>query len=97
MAYNWPSGHKAGTTTTDAATDRIDLARADIQQNIVNVNEIIDIWKKANQKYKQEGYPYEIKCNKGKNWEESCKFCYYKFNNKLLYTVANEMKDKDFP
>ena len=44
MAYNWPSGHKAGTTTTDAATDRIDLARADIQQNIVNVNEIIDMF-----------------------------------------------------
>ena len=39
MAYNWPSSHKAGTTSTDAATDRIDLARADIQQNIVNVNE----------------------------------------------------------
>lgn len=44
MSYNWPSGHKAGTTTTDAATDRIDLARADIQQNIVNVNEVIDMF-----------------------------------------------------
>jgi hypothetical protein len=69
----------------------------DLDYSLGSVNEIIDIWKKANQKYKQEGYPYEIKCNKGKNWEESCKFCYYKFNNKLLYTVANEMKDKDFP
>ena len=49
MAYNWPSGHKAGTTTTDAATDRIDLARADIQQNIVNVNEIIDMFDLASE------------------------------------------------
>jgi len=49
MAYNWPSGHKAGTTTTDGATDRIDQARADIQQNIVNVNEIIDMFDLASE------------------------------------------------
>tara|TARA_A100001201_G_C4050199_1_gene189418 strand:+ start:196 stop:867 length:672 start_codon:yes stop_codon:yes gene_type:complete len=49
MAYNWPSSHKAGTTSTDAATDRIDLARADIQQNIVNVNEIIDMFDLASE------------------------------------------------
>ena len=44
MAYNWPSGHKAGTTTTGDADQRIDQARADINQNIVNVNEIIDMF-----------------------------------------------------
>lgn len=49
MAYNWPSSHKAGTTTTDGATDRIDQARADIQQNIVNVNEIIDMFDLASE------------------------------------------------
>ena len=42
MAYNWPVSSKAGTTTTDAATDRIDQARADINQNIQNVNAILD-------------------------------------------------------
>jgi len=49
MAYNWPSGHKAGTTTTDGATDKISDARADIQQNIVNVNEIIDMFDLASE------------------------------------------------
>lgn len=44
MTYNWPSGHKAGTTTTDGATDKISDARSDINQNIVNVNEVIDMF-----------------------------------------------------
>lgn len=49
MAYNWPSGHKAGTTTTDGATDKISDARSDINQNIVNVNEIIDMFDLASE------------------------------------------------
>ena len=46
--------------------------------------------------FAEKGYPYEVKNNNGKNWCSSCKYCYYKFNNKLLYTVANEMPDKNF-
>ena len=38
----WPSGTKAGTTNVDAGSDRPALARADIKQNIDNVNAIID-------------------------------------------------------
>lgn len=38
----WPSGTKAGTTNVDAGTDKPSLARADIKQNIDNVNSIID-------------------------------------------------------
>ncbi len=49
MAYNWPSSHKAGTTTTGDADQRIDQARADINQNIVNVNEIIDMFDLASE------------------------------------------------
>tara|TARA_R110000787_G_scaffold278654_1_gene388482 strand:- start:60 stop:680 length:621 start_codon:yes stop_codon:yes gene_type:complete len=37
----WPSGTKASTTNVDAGTDSITSARADIKQNIDNVNEII--------------------------------------------------------
>ena len=37
----WPSGTKAPTTNVDAGTDSITSARADIKQNIDNVNEII--------------------------------------------------------
>lgn len=38
----WPSGTKAPTTNVDAGSDRPALARADIKQNIDNVNSIID-------------------------------------------------------
>ena len=40
----WPSGNKAVTTTTDAATDSISGARVDINKTISNVNDIIDIF-----------------------------------------------------
>jgi hypothetical protein len=40
----WPSTNKAVTTTTDQASDRIDLARTDINKTIANVNDIIDIF-----------------------------------------------------
>ena len=40
----WPSGSKAGTTSTDNASDSISGARADINQTIVNQNAIIDLF-----------------------------------------------------
>lgn len=38
----WPSGSKASTTNLDAGTDKPSLARADIKQNVDNVNSIVD-------------------------------------------------------
>ena len=38
----WPSGTKASTGNVDQGGDKISLARADIKQNIDNVNDIID-------------------------------------------------------
>jgi len=40
----WPSGTKAPTSNCDAGTDSISSARADIKQNIDNVNTIIDFY-----------------------------------------------------
>lgn len=40
----WPSGNKASTTNLDAGTDKPSLARADIKQNVDNVNDIIDMF-----------------------------------------------------
>lgn len=40
----WPSGTKASTDNLDAGTDRPSLARADIYQNVQNVNAIIDMF-----------------------------------------------------
>ena len=38
----WPSGSKATTTHTDSGADKPRLARVDINQNILNVNDVID-------------------------------------------------------
>jgi len=40
----WPSSTKAPTTNLDAGTDSPRLARADIKQNVDNVNSIIDMF-----------------------------------------------------
>ena len=69
----------------------------DLDYSLGPIDDILNIWPNASNLYKEKGYPYEVKCNKGNDWEDSCKFCYYKFNNKLLHTVANPMPDKNFP
>ena len=40
----WPSGSKASTVNMDSGTDSPRLARADIKQNVDNVNDIIDMF-----------------------------------------------------
>jgi hypothetical protein len=69
----------------------------DLQYSLGSIDNVIEIWDNANKHHQQFGYPYEIKCNSGKDWENTCKYCYYKHNNKLLHTVINEMPDKNFP
>lgn len=69
----------------------------DLSYSLGSIDNILSIWESANESYKTKGYPYEVKQNQGSNWCSSCKYCYYKFNNKLLHTVAQEMPDKNFP
>jgi hypothetical protein len=40
----WPAGSKATTTHTDAGSDKPRLARVDINQNILNTNDVIDMF-----------------------------------------------------
>lgn len=40
----WPSASKATTTHTDSGADKPRLARVDINQNILNTNDIIDMF-----------------------------------------------------
>ena len=40
----WPSGTKASTANLDSGTDSPRLARADIKQNVDNVNAVIDMF-----------------------------------------------------
>jgi len=69
----------------------------DLDYSLGSVDDIKQIWQIMSDKLKNNLPIYEVKNNCGKGWKESCKFCYYKFNNKLLHTVVNEMPDKNFP
>ena len=40
----WPAGSKASTSNLDSGSDKPRLARADIKQNVDNVNDIIDFF-----------------------------------------------------
>jgi len=68
----------------------------DLDYALCDVDNIKSTWEALNKNYADQGYPYQIKNNCGTNWTESCNYCYYKFNNKILHTVAQEMPDKNF-
>lgn len=75
----------------------LDGRNYNLDYSLGSVDDIEKIWAGMNESYQKNGYPYEIRNNKGKDWCSSCQYCFYKFNNKLLFTVANEMQDKNFP
>jgi hypothetical protein len=68
----------------------------DLDYALCSVDDILETWTKLNNNFAEKGYPYEIKKNQGQGWCSSCNYCYYKFNNRLLHTVAQEMPDKNF-
>ena len=68
----------------------------DLDYALCSVDDILETWAKLNNNFAEKGYPYEIKNNQGRGWCSSCNYCYYKFNNRLLHTVAQEMPDKNF-
>jgi len=69
----------------------------DLAYALCKTEDVLPTWAKMNERFAREGFPYEVKGNGGQNWRESCRFCYYKNNNQLLHTVAQDMPDKNFP
>jgi len=67
----------------------------DLDYSLGSITDIAGIWKSMNESYAQYGYPYEVKGNKGRDWCSNCNFCYYKYNNQVLHTVAQKMPDDD--
>ena len=68
----------------------------DLDYSLGSVDDIIDIWMKMSVNIHAGLSPYDVKNSSKDGWCSTCKYCYYKFNNKLLHTVINEMPDKDF-
>jgi hypothetical protein len=64
---------------------------------LCTVDKVIETWDKLNERFKQTGTPYEVNNNGGKCWSKTCDHCFYKFNNKIIHTVASELEDKNFP
>jgi hypothetical protein len=61
------------------------------------ISEITATWQAMWDRWREKGYPYEVKENEGKNWDQTCGgFCFYGDNNKLLYTITHEHKDANF-
>ena len=48
----------------------------DLDYSLCDIDQIIPTWEKCNKNYQEKGYPYELKGNCGKNWSDSCKFCF---------------------
>jgi hypothetical protein len=57
---------------------------------------IMEAWAHMDSMFREYGFPYEVRSNGGKGWCETCQFCFYKNNNRLLHTVAHPMPDGSF-
>ncbi len=68
----------------------------DLRHSLGTVEEIPAIWARMDQSYRLHGFPYQVDGNCGRDWDRTCTFCYYRFNNQILHTVAHEMPDKNF-
>lgn len=67
----------------------------DLEFSLGSIDNIKQIWNECNINYKLYGYPYQVRNNKGDNWDTACKTCLYYNNNRLLHTVAQKMDRND--
>jgi hypothetical protein len=67
----------------------------DLKYSLGSIDNIEEIWDNMNFSYAVNGYPYEVDDNKGKDWCNKCNFCYYRYNNQVLHTVAQQMPEDD--
>lgn len=95
--YIAPSPHGEDYQVYICTSHVLNKRNYDLQYSLGKIEDIIDIWGKMSTNLVNNLPIYEVKGNCGKNWTQTCKYCYYKFNNKLLHTVLNEMPDKNFP
>jgi hypothetical protein len=95
--YIAPNPHGADYQVYICTSHVLQKRTYDIDWSLGSIDNVLEIWHKMSENLKNGLAPYQIKGNDGKNWCDTCKYCYYKFNNKLLHTVVSEMPDKNFP
>jgi len=69
----------------------------DLDFALCKVEDITSTYQRLNERFVETGHPYEVNGNGGQRWSETCQYCFYYNNNRLLHTVAREMPDKNFP
>lgn len=57
---------------------------------------IMQKWEEMAQSQAAIDRPYEVKCNGGVGWEKTCKFCYYKNNNRVAHMFMQKTPDPNF-
>jgi hypothetical protein len=68
----------------------------DLDYSLCSVKDIIPTWARLNRNYQDYGYPYSVRNNKGKDWNDTCKYCYYNRSNELLETITKRIPDFNF-
>jgi len=67
----------------------------DLEFSLGSIDNVKQIYRECNVNYAMYGYPYQVRNNKGDNWDTSCGTCLYYNNNRLLHTVAQSMDEND--
>lgn len=64
---------------------------------LCKIEDIIPKWAEMNKRFQETGSPYEVNGNGGTGWCDTCRYCFYRGNNRILHTVATKMPDGEFP
>jgi len=94
--YVAPDPHGDGYYVYTCTSHVLQKRTYDRAYAMCEVSDVLRAWSDMNERFASGGSPYEVNGNGGTGWCSTCNFCYYKFNNRLLHTVANDMPDKNF-
>lgn len=63
---------------------------------LCRVEDVVPAWAAMNERFRRDGFPYEVRGNGGAGWAATCRLCYYANNNRLLHAVAHPLPDRNF-
>jgi hypothetical protein len=69
-----------------------------LDYSLCSIGDITNTWGRCSKHFRDHGFPYEVRENKGVGWCGTCSHCYYSNNNSLLHTVAHvrDTEDSEF-
>lgn len=64
--------------------------------SLCDVKNVIPTWKKLQENYNKNGYPYEVRGNRGCGWLDTCYYCFFRPANEILEQVTVPLTDRNF-